>query len=295
MINKIEMLRIALFTGLLLLTGITSASQELRPLWAEDKMPYSKANDLIEEEKESWGTRCVFNVVIPQLYIYPAQGKNSGKAVIIIPGGGYEVEAIYHEGHDVARELAKDGITAAVLKYRLPLAESSDTPEKLPITDVQRALELMRQWAGLYGFETDNIGVMGFSAGGHLAAFACSKVLQRPNFSLIIYGCPRLSDENVDWLENKLFHRTMTEQEYDEFNILEQVNSSTPPSFLVHALDDKVCHYEETSEYAAALRRHNVAFELHTFPDGGHGFGLGDESNGTDQWIGLAIRWIKRL
>ncbi|MCG8583062.1 MAG: alpha/beta hydrolase [Bacteroidales bacterium] len=289
------MLRIALFTGWLLLIGMTSVSQELKLLWPEDSMPYFKANNLIEEEKESWGTRCVFNVVTPQLYVYPAQGHNSGKAVIILPGGGYEVEAIYHEGHDVARELADNGITAAVLKYRLPLTESSDTPEKLPITDVQRAFELMRQWAEQYGFGPDNIGVMGFSAGGHLAAYACSRDLQQPNFSLIIYGCPRLTDENVDWLENKLFHRAMTDQEYDEFNILEQVNSTTPPAFLLHALDDKVCHYEETSEYAAALRKHKVAFELHTFPKGGHGFGLGNESNGTAQWIGLAISWIKRL
>ncbi|MCT4586763.1 MAG: alpha/beta hydrolase [Carboxylicivirga sp.] len=279
------------------LTGLLSVAQaqDVKQLWTDGAMPYAKANKLVEETQMLWGTPCVLNVTKPELYVYPAKGVNSGKAVIILPGGGYEVEAIQHEGHDVAKALSDKGITGAVLKYRLPLAEASDQPHLLPITDVQRAFELMRQAAHQYGFNTDEVGVMGFSAGAHLAAFACSKPTHQPDFSLIVYGCPRLTKENVEWLESKLFHRKMTKEEYDEFNILQSINADTPPAFLVHALDDKVCYYEETTVYAEALHQHKVPFELHTFPTGGHGFGLGDEKNGTNQWIGLAISWIKRL
>lgn len=257
-------------------------------------MPYSRENRMVEYEKESWGAMCVFNVTVPELIIYPAKGKNSGYSVIICPGGGYTVEAIYHEGHDVARVLSDNGITAAVLKYRLPLKEASEKPHLLPITDLQRALQMMREMSQTYGIKSDKVGVMGFSAGAHLSAFASSKDAHRPDFALLIYGCPRLNEENINWLEKDLYHRKMTEAEFEENNLIERVNQNTPPSFLVHCLDDETCHYKETTLYAEALRENEVPNEVHLFPRGGHGFGLGHEEDGTDQWIGLAINWIKR-
>lgn len=285
---------IFIISSILLLCQFADA-QKCIQLWTDGDMPFAKESNLKEETKEAWGTSCVFNVVQPELYIYEAEGENSKKAVVILPGGGYELEAIVHEGHDVAKKLAKNGVTAAVLKYRLPLKEISDTPELLPITDTQRALELMRIYSKELGFEANKVGILGFSAGGHLAAYACSKEKQKPNFSLIIYGCPRLTEENVDWLEKSLFHRDMTESELADLNILKKVNARTPTSFLVHALDDDICDYEETKEYAEQLHVYQVPFELHTFSTGGHGFGLGDEENGTIEWINLAINWIKRL
>lgn len=263
-------------------------------LWENGKMPYSKENSLTEYEKEAWGTICVFDVTQTILTVYRAEGENSGKAVVILPGGGYSMEAIYHEGHDVARALSKQGVTAAVLKYRLPNPATSDKPELLPITDAQKALKMMREMAGKYRFKKDAVGVMGFSAGGHLAAYASSKNTERPDFALIIYGCPRLNDENIKWLENDLFHRKMTRDEFDEMNLIERVNGKNPPAFLVHSLDDSTCNYLETTLYAQALRENGVENEVHLFPKGGHGFGLGRKEDGTDQWIGLAINWIKR-
>ena len=278
-----------------LLFSFGSFAQDRYNLWENEEMPYSKANSLREVEKEMYGTRCVFDVSVPTLTVYPPEGENSGKALVIFPGGGYAMEAIYHEGYDVARALAKQGITAAVLKYRLPNPAISDNPELLPITDAQRALELMRKMAEKYGFEKEKVGVMGFSAGGHLAAFASSKEKERPDFALIIYGCPRLNDENIKWLEDDLFHRKMTEADFDEFNLLERVSIKTPPSFLVHSLDDDICNYLETTLYAQALRENGVQNEVHLFQNGGHGFGLGRQEDGTNQWINLAINWIKRL
>ncbi len=270
-------------------------AQDKYVLWEEGKMPYYKENNIKEYEKESWGAMCVFNVTTPELTVYPAQGGNSGYAVIICPGGGYTVEAIYHEGHNVARVLSDNGITAAVLKYRLPLKEASDTPQHLPITDLQRSVEMMRAMSQKYDLNKNKVGVMGFSAGAHLAAFACSKTEHRPDFALIIYGCPRLIEENITWLENDLYHRKMTTEEFEANNLIERVDKNNPPAFLVHSLDDNTCNYKETTLYARALRKYSVPNEVHLFPTGGHGFGLGRKEDGTDQWINLAINWIKRL
>jgi len=283
------------FVGLFAIIAQLVSGQESVKLWTKNNMPYSKVNSLIEEQKEVWGTTCVCNVTEPELYIYNAQGENSGKAVIILPGGGYEVEAINHEGHDVAKLFAQHGITAAVLKYRLPLSEASDSTHLLPITDTQRALEILRQSSNEYGFDKSKLGVLGFSAGAHLAAYACMKENQKPNFSLLIYGCWILEAENSKWLENKLFHREMTKDEYEDMNILQRISFNTPPAFLVHALDDKICSYKETTLYAQMLGEKDVEHELHLFSNGGHGFGLGNAKTGTDKWIQLAINWIKRL
>jgi acetyl esterase/lipase len=273
----------------------SSFSQKVYKLWEKDKMPFAKDNSLIEYKKEMYGTQCVFNVTEPTLTVYQATGNNSKKAVVILPGGGYSMLAMYHEGYEVAEALANQGITAAVLKYRLPLQESSDTPELLPITDTQKALEMMRSMSEKYGFDKNQVGVLGFSAGGHLAAFAASKEKERPDFSIVVYGCPRLTSENISWLEESLFHRKMMQSELDEFNLLGRIDENTPPAFLVHSVDDETCNYKETTEYAQKLRDNAVSVEVHLFPAGGHGFGLGRKEDGTDQWINLAINWIKRL
>jgi acetyl esterase/lipase len=283
---------------LLILFSISSLflfSQDKYSLWEEGKMPYHLENNIKEYEKEVWGTTCVCDVTKPELTVFPAKGDSTGLAVIICPGGGYSVEAIYHEGYDVAKVLSDNGITAAVLKYRLPLKEASEQPHLLPITDVQRALEMMREMSKQYGFEKDKVGVMGFSAGSHLSSLAASKEFQRPNFAMLIYGCPLLSNDNITWLEESLFHRKMTAEELEEYDLLARINGMNPPTFLVHSLDDETCHYTETTLCAKALRDHAIPNEVHLFPTGGHGFGLGREVDGTDQWIGLAINWMKRL
>lgn len=284
---KAQLICLCLFSSVLLF------SQEKYALWEEGNMPFYQENDVQEYEKELWGTICVHNVTEPQLTLYPAKGENSGYSVIICPGGGYNVEAIYHEGYDVAKILSDNGITAAVLKYRLPLKGSSETPELLPVTDLQRAAEMMRAMSGKYGFMPDKVGVMGFSAGAHLSAYASSKELHRPDFALLIYGCYRLTEENINWLEAALYHRKMTIHELEDNDIIGKINSTTPPAFLVHSIDDKTCNSLESTLYTEALRDNGVPNELHLFPSGGHGFGLGKKENGTDQWIQLAINWVK--
>lgn len=268
-------------------------------LYGEKPMPYNKPHELVEYEAVCWGARCVYQVVTPTLTLFKPKHNTSKAAVVILPGGGYETEAVYHEGFDIAKKLAHEGITAAVLKYRLPNPRTSSHPHLVPITDVRAALRWLRRHHKSLNLALDRIGVMGFSAGSHLATVASvnpsSNSVENPDFSLLIYGVTRLNEENKKWLEESLFHRPMTEEEIAQNTLLERISSSTPPAFLVHALDDDVCHYSESTLYAEALKANKVHVELHLFATGGHGFGAGHQRHGTDQWLPLAANWIKRI
>ena len=233
----------------------------------------------------------------PTLTLYIPTGIHTGIASLILPGGGYELQAIKHEGHDVAKYLANQGIVGAVLKYRLPKPEFSTTPEKLPITDVKSALSLLRQKHQSYRIHPDKIGVLGFSAGGHLATAASlssQSQYDTVNFSVLIYGVTRLNQDNINWLEKSLYHREMTVEEQSENRFLTRVNASTPPAFLVHAYDDNVCHVSESTLYAEQLKLAKVPVEMHLFEQGGHGFGMGRSTDGTDQWPALFVDWVTR-
>lgn len=260
--------------------------------------PHSKPSTLEEHVKEAWGVPCAYDVTRPTLTIYPAQGENCGRAIVIFPGGGYALESIVAEGRLIAEALASRGITAAVLKYRLPLLEASDEPQLLPLTDARRALSLMRSLAKQYGFDPAKVGVLGFSAGGHLAATV--SVLrsedkgENPDFSALIYGVTTLSPANQKWLEEALFHRAMTAAEKQQYSLVDHVDARTPPAFLVHAFDDDVVPIRESQLYAQALAAAGQGVEVHFFAKGGHGFGPGRAQDGTGQWMALLAEWIHR-
>jgi len=272
-------------------------TQEVYHIWEGMEKPYYKENNLVEYEKELWGTMCVLNVTEPTLTIYSAKGKNSGKAVLIIPGGGYEVVAVHHEGYDLAEVLAENGITAAVLKYRLPDSASSDKPHLVPLADTRKALKFLRDLSEKYQFDKNQVGVIGFSAGSHLATvislWRSDDKDENPDFSGLIYGVTILNDENQRWLEESLYYREMTAEEKKKNGLLGLVSENTPPAFLVHAYDDEVCKVNESTEYAQKMHEKNVLVELHLFSNGGHGFGLGRAEDGTDQWVWLFVNWVR--
>jgi acetyl esterase/lipase len=272
-------------------------AQEVIHLWP-GQPPYSKPNSLEESIIESWGVPCAKNVTNPTLTIYAAKGGNSGHAMIILPGGGYELESVVHEGRRIAEYLSSQGIVAGVLKYRLPLPEASDQPHLLPIADARQAIRFLKSAANHYGIHPTKIGIMGFSAGGHLAATASvltSKMKdENPDFSALIYPVTTLGDENQKWLEGSLFHRAMTEKEKKQYALVDHVSNLTPPAFLLHAYDDKVVSIRESLLYAAALTAAGQEAEVHFFAKGGHGFGPGRQEDGTAQWLGLLADWIKR-
>jgi len=274
------------------------ANQEIS-LWGEEPAPYGKQSEVKEYVAPCWGADCAYQVVNPTLTIYKPEEKVNDNLVLVLPGGGYDVVAIFHEGAEIAEVLASKGTTAAVLKYRLPNPETSTHPELVPLSDVHQAMRILRSQQDELQIDANRIGVMGFSAGSHLATVAglhrSPETGLRPDFSMLIYGVTRLTATNREWLEKSLYHRKLTDAEIAKETLLDHVDDKSPPAFMVHAMDDDTCHFTETTLYADALTRNGVDVEMHLFPHGGHGFGAGRKEDGTDQWLTLAVNWLNRL
>jgi acetyl esterase/lipase len=186
----------------------------------------------------------------------------------------------------------------AVLKYRLPQPEISDTPWLLPMTDARRAVSLLRKLAAPYGVDPTRVGVVGFSAGGHLAAtisvMPSEDPTERPDFAALVYPAVAPSDANREWLESTFFHRPMTDDEIAHWDLVGRIDGSTPPALLIHAYDDDVVPISESMLWAETLTAAGRAVEAHYFAGGGHGFGPGRAEDGTDQWLGILANWIGR-
>ncbi len=291
-------MRTLLFTIFLLCSSVALAQQELE-LWPDQSPPYSTSADDLEYVDDCWGgVRCAHRVTNPTLTLYPSE-KDPQNWVLIAPGGGYDVVAIYHEGSEIAEALAARGISAAVLKYRVPDVRTATEPEKVPFVDFRRAMEILRAEQEKAGANAGRIGVVGFSASGHLAVYSMvhpdPNPVLNPDFAILVYGTSDLNPINRDWLEKNLYYRPLTDEEEQKEVLLDWVTEDTPPAFFVHAVDDDVSPYTETTLYADALRNNGVDAEVHLFARGGHGFGPGRDSDGTSQWLDLAANWINRL
>ncbi len=246
----------------------------------------------------------VSQVTDPTLTIYPAKigPGEKAKAVIICPGGGYSRLSIEKEGHAVAKFLAENGITGIVLKNRLPDDSLQNNKTIVPLLDARQAIRLVRENVEKWNLDPRFIGIMGFSAGGHLAAMASTRKPYfekegenlRPDFSVLIY--PVIS------MKTGLTHggsrqRLMGKYPSDalvlEYSNEEQVSDQTPPTFLVHSFNDKAVPIDNTLNYIKKLREYGIACEAHLYPSGGHGYGM--LPGPTDSWPGLMVKWIKSL
>jgi acetyl esterase/lipase len=291
-------MRVSISTLLLFISAAASAQQEIE-LWPDRDPPFSKPAENQEYVDDCWGgVRCAHKVSNPTLTLYPSD-ENPHTWVMVMPGGGYNVVAIYHEGSDIAEALVERGFSAAVLKYRIPDNRTSAEPEKTPFADLRRAMAILRDEQQAAGIRNGRVGVVGFSASGHLAVYSMvhpdPDPSLNPDFSILVYGVSELNPVNRNWLEEELYYRPLTVEETHRETLLDWVNKDTPPAFLVHAVDDDVSPYTESTLYADALRKHGVDAELHLFASGGHGFGLGSDEDGTSQWIDLAANWLRRL
>ncbi|GAB3831748.1 alpha/beta hydrolase [Hymenobacter jeollabukensis] len=288
----------------LLISTSSLSAQTVEPLYS-GTIPNSKPSEVKETSVTlaNGGVR-VSNVVQPTLSVFRApKDKANGTAVIVCPGGGYARLSIDHEGYDVARRLNELGITAFVLKYRLPNDQSQPDKTTAPLLDAQQALRLVRQRAKEYGIDPARVGILGFSAGGHLASTAGTHFAQppgddksgtsvRPDFLVLLYPVISFSDSlmHVGSRTNLLGANPAAEQVRLYSNEL-QVTAQTPPTFLVHAQDDKTVKVQNSLRFYEACLHHHVPVEMHLYPQGGHGFGLNNKTT-KDQWFERLQNWL---
>ncbi|WP_245747446.1 alpha/beta hydrolase [Parapedobacter koreensis] len=292
----------------MLIVGTLANGQTTINLYDGD-VPNSKSFPLEETSAtDDNGITRVTGVTLPTLTAYlPAAGvANTGKAVIICPGGGYSILAIGHEGHDVAKQLATNGIAAFVLKYRLPKDEIMEDKRIGPLQDAQRAIQLVRERAGEWGIARDKIGIAGFSAGGHLAStlsthYAAALIDNpkgtslRPDFSLLLYPVISMQEGMTHGgSRTNLLGSNPNPEDINHFSNELQVTADTPPAFLVHAEDDTVVPIANSQVYIEALQKHGTDAELITYPAGGHGFGLNNKTT-ADKWFDHFLVWLGGL
>jgi len=234
--------------------------------------------------------------------VHPAQ-KPNGMAVVICPGGAYSGLVTGPEGHGIARWLNQHGIVGVVLEYRLPAGRS-----EVPLLDAQRALRIVRSRAREWRVDPKRVGILGFSAGGHLAATASTRfdggdpaatdpVARqgcRPDFTLLVYPVISLGDLTHVGVRDNLLGKMPPPELVHRFSCERQVTSKTPPAFLAHAVDDRGVVIENSRVYLAALRAHGVPGRLLELPDGGHGLN-GYRGSSWDAWQREAIEWLRRF
>jgi len=291
----------------LLFSGVftISAQNQVIPLW--NKIPDEiKAADYKEKESITDGKlQSTTQVSIPTLSIFiPKDVKPNQTAVIICPGGGYMHLAFDKEGTKVAEWFNSLGIAAFVLRYRLPNDLIMKNKNVGPLQDAQEAIRYVRQNAAKWNIDPNKIGILGFSAGGHLASTLSThyddkvyesayKVSARPDFSLLIY--PVISMENQithKGSQTNLLGNNPSQDLINSYSNEKKVTSKTPPAFLIHATDDTVVIPENSINYYLALKKNGVKAELHLYEKGGHGFGLG--VNDTSKfWTRDCVEWLK--
>ena len=260
-------------------------------IWDNNKAPHS--NGLTGEAYETQPHRLV-NTTKAVLYVYNAEpSKATGQAVVICPGGGYAKLSMDQEGYLMAQWLAKNGIAAFVLEYRLPNAH-----KEVPLEDAVEAIRTVRKRAKKYNVDPSKVGIMGFSAGGHLAASASNipAVKDRPNFSILFYPVVIANHytSHVGSFRN-LLGKGFNQADADDFSMEKLASENTPPTILLLSDDDATVPAAGAAMYYAALRYHGVKATMYVFPEGGHGWGNYDKFSYQKEWQHLLLRWLNEL
>ena len=299
-----------LLLSMLLATATTqlASAQEIIKLWPDGAIPNAISGATITEKSETDanGILRISNVSVPTLTAYlPPKEKRTGAAVMICPGGGYSILAASHEGSDIAQWFNKIGVAAFVLKYRLPNADIMTKQEEVPLMDAMQGITLIRQNASKYGIDPAKIGVMGFSAGGHLASTLATHYHRgekaseqaKPNFAILLYPVVTFGEKAHTGSRDKLLGTQNTSEDLVAYYSNElQVSSQTPPTFLVHAEDDKAVPVENSVVYYLACLKSAVPVEMHLYPTGGHGFGMRTAKFGSlNSWPDACEAWLKGL
>jgi len=298
--------------GLFFLTFLIldiNAQNTVLKIWPDGVPGFIKNDSYIEKStlKDDMPTRYE-KVTEPTISVFlPPAEKATGTAVLICPGGGYGVLAFDHEGFAIARWLNENGIAGIILKYRLPSDLIMEDKSVGPLQDAQEAMRIIRRNAPDWNINPGKIGVIGFSAGGHLASTLSTHYAEkvydvpdtasaRPDFSLLIY--PVISFNGSIAHAGSRRNLIGENPSYDairHFSNELQITAKTPPAFLVHSADDNAVPFKNSIVYSEGLQRNNIPVEMHIFHKGGHGYGLSVNNGTQSAWPELCMKWLKAM
>ncbi len=304
-----RLLSLIIAVVLLAKVSITHAQDVVVPLY-QGPIPNSNSTVISEKIMKQDITR-IGSVQVPDIAVYlPSKRSATGQAVIICPGGGYHYLAYDWEGSDIARYLNSIGVAAMVLKYRLPVYGNVVESYKVPLMDAQRAMRLVRFNAAQWNISPYKIGIMGFSAGGHLASTlgthfdqgnpaatdSVERMSCRPDFMILTYPVISFADSITHQGSREALIGKDPDGKMTSFYSSElQVTKDTPPAFLVHSGDDQAVPVENSLLMYQALLAQNIPAEMHIFPEGGHGFGLNIGNEQVNSWANSLRLWLTWL
>jgi len=279
---------ISLFFTFMLFAGQVKAQEEIQIY----KNAPKDSNGIKEPESKDKND-FVSNISIARMYAYIAPGKDAkNSAVLICPGGGYSGVSVKKEGEEIAKWFNDLGVTAFILYYRMPNGH-----DNIPLIDAQTALKIIHKRAKEWNLDQNKIGIMGFSAGGHLASTVGTHFktnAQRPDFMILAYPVVTMNkDLTHAGSRNNLLGKNPSEEMVKLYSNELQVTKTTPPTFIVHAIDDKTVPIANSEQLLKALQDLNVPAELHKFDIGGHGFGMRKRGIPVDNWPDLLKNWLK--
>jgi acetyl esterase/lipase len=300
-----QTLRAFLIVLLVVSFGRELRAQEFIPLWPGGKMPNSRGLVI----KDSVANERIYRVGTPGMYaFFPSAQENKGSAVIICPGGGYERLAYITGGTQLAKWFNTMGITAFVLIYRLPNSPDLVQREIGPLQDAQRAIRVVRSRATEWGIKPEKIGVMGTSAGGHLAALLSTRdddvsairdpldhISFAPNFMILVSPVISMGKLAHTGSRKNLLGENPSTELIEKYSIELQVTPKTPPCFLVGAFNDKSVHPANSEMLYASLLGKKIVTSFHVFPQGGHAIGVGNNPGSTALWTPLCEAWMREM
>ena len=280
-------------------------AQEFIPIWPEGKMPNTKGLKLTD----SIANERVYRVGTPGMYaFFPSAQENTGAAVLICPGGGYERLAYIISGTQLAKWFNTLGMAAFVLNYRLPNSPDLVQRETAPLQDAQRALKFIRAHAATWGIKKDKVGIQGSSAGGHLASLAgvalqdlspigdsLDRFSFHPDFMMLISPVVDMGQYAHAGSRNNLLGPNPSADKVQQYSTHLQVSKSSSPAFVVHAFNDKAVSPHNSLMLYAALLENGVPSALHVFPQGAHAIKIGNNPGSLDGWTILFEAWLKEM
>ena len=301
---KIQLLIFSFFFFILSITNVSAQPQTIK-LWPSNP-PGSISDPSYTEIIQTTDILRIEKVIDPTITVYlPSGEKATGSAVIICPGGGYGILAYDYEGTDIAKWYNTIGVAGIVLKYRLPSDVIMQNKSIGPLQDAQEAIRIVRRKAREWNINPNKIGIMGFSAGGHLAATASTHYNQkvyeikdstsaRPDFSILIYPVISMNKELTHGGSRiNLLGKNPDQALVDLFSNELQVTKDTPTAFMVHALNDNGVPVQNSINYLMALKKNNVSGELHIYEKGGHGFSMRKTDGTEGNWPEALKSWMK--